>query len=85
MLLQADHKRGCVEVLRYHYSTLLEGTIREHCIDHPGDNPGPVNQDKVDMLLKENEDEILSSCYNVCVALCMSQDIQQHFLGLWYM
>jgi hypothetical protein len=40
MLLEANHKHGRVDVLRYHYSTLLEGTIiRLQCIDHPGDSP----------------------------------------------
>jgi hypothetical protein len=85
MLLEANHKHGRVDVLRYHYSTLLEGTIiRLQCIDHPGDSPGLVSLDEVDMLFKEKEDELLSSCYNVCVALCLSQDMQQHFLGLGY-
>jgi hypothetical protein len=94
MLLQSDARTGYVEVLRYDYATVpqnLQGARRKTVddarskqIDRPEGvfrGTGSITVDNVDELLKVKEEE-LSSCYNVCIALCLSQDLQQHLLGL---
>jgi hypothetical protein len=94
MLLQSDDRTGYAEVLRYDYATApqnLQGAPRKTLEDARSKNidrpegifpgTGSITVDDVDELLKVKEEE-LSSCYNVCIALCLSQDLQQHLLGL---
>jgi len=88
MVQQLDERYDSGETLalRYDYSTdpasLLDVPRTEFTVDYPsGTDTAYVRLSDVNDLLREKKDE-LQSCYDACVAYCLSHRLQRYFLGL---
>ncbi|KAL6660371.1 hypothetical protein ACP70R_001917 [Stipagrostis hirtigluma subsp. patula] len=85
-LLDDRYHSGETLALRYDYSTdpasILQVPRFEFIVDFPtGTDSAYVRLSDVNELLREKKDE-LQSCYDACIAYCLSHRLQRHFLGL---